>query len=111
MKKLLYLITMAMLLCTLQGCRKHVYHTYYGDIDIDTMEVYAYDLDSTPCYAVKIYDSLTVEKTKLYVGHGPVVICFNPKKNVYYKQFPSHDEHGNVVVKLDPETGEYSNDW
>lgn len=102
MRKLLIILPLMVLLCLLQGCRKHVYHTYYGDIDIDTMEVMSYDFDDSPCYVVKVIDSLTVEKTGGYAGHGSIFIYYNPHKNIYNEQFPANDEHGNAVIEFNP---------
>lgn len=102
MKKILIILPLMFAFCFLQGCRKHIYHTYYGDIDIDTMQINSYDFDDSPCYIVKTIDSLTVEEAEGYVGHGAIIIYFNPYKKTYYKQFPTNDEHGNVIVDFNP---------
>jgi len=60
MKKILIIA----ILLTMTGCREHVYHTYYGDIDIDTMDIAFYDFkDSLPCYLVHVSDLDSVEKS------------------------------------------------
>lgn len=101
MKKLFLLL--CLIAFTLFGCKgEHVFHTYYKDIDTDTMEVMMWDTDSTPCYKVHFIDSTVVEKTKGYVGHGPIIVFFNPSKNMYYRQFPANNAWGNAIMEFDP---------
>lgn len=85
-----------MVLCIFQGCRKHVYHTYYGDIDIDTIEAHPWD-EEGPVYKINV-----IERDTIY---------YKPFDKTYYKVFPSNDEHGNCVVQWDPYTGMCSVNW
>lgn len=107
MKKLIYIMFTILLVI---GCghskpaeeRQHVFHTYYGDIDIDTMKVTLTDLDGSLCYAVNYIPSDSVEKLGGFVGHGSIVYYYNPQKNCYYMEYPTHDELGNAVIECDP---------
>ena len=94
------------------GCgRKHVFHTYFGDIDIDTMEVAMYDIkDSLPCYLVKIRSIDSVEKAPGVWGYiyGPLKYYYCPQKNTYYHTFP--DNQGYSIIRgYDPYTNYYFN--
>jgi uncharacterized protein YxeA len=93
MKKILFLIAMIVLLIGCSG--KHTYHTYYGDIDTDTMTVAMYDSDSTYCYQVSevIKDSFGME----YVEY----VYFNPQKGIYYLGFPDNTGR-EVIVNYNP---------
>lgn len=89
-----------MLLLVMVGCREHVYHTYYGDIDIDTMEVAFYEIkDSLPCYLVHVSDLDSVEKSPRVWGYiyGPLKYYYCPAKDTYYHTFP--DNQGNAVLR------------
>ena len=100
MRKLVILLTILMLV----GCgRQHVYHTYYGDIDTDTMEAKLID-DNSPCYIVYTTEKDSVEKAPGIWGYiyGPIIVYYNPSKNVYYKKFHSNDENGHVIVDFSP---------
>lgn len=69
--------------------QQHVFHTYYGDIDIDTMEVAGQDIDNYNCYIVN--------------RKGKDTICYYiPSKNTYFIQIPSCNEYGNVTIDYDP---------
>lgn len=68
--------------------RKHVYKTYYGYIDVDTIEKTLEDLDGSMCYVVHT--------------EGQDTIYYNPTSDTYKIKFPSHDEYGNVVVDFEP---------
>lgn len=75
--------------------KKHVFHTYFGDIDIDTMEVALYDFkDSLPCYLVKISSVDSVEKAPGVWGYiyGPLKYYYCPQKNTYYHTFPDNQD-------------------
>lgn len=49
------------------------------------------------CYRVKVIDDDT--------------IYFKPYDKTYYIASPTQDEHHNVVVKWNPETGEMTSNW
>lgn len=100
MKKILLLITVTILLI---GCgRKHIYHTYYKDIDIDTMSIAIYDEDGSYCYQVHtiIKDSFKRGDGTLY-PNCPENIYFNPQKEVYYLGFPDN-EGREVIIDYNP---------
>ena len=78
----------------------HVYHTYYKDIDIDTMEVAIRDEDDNPFYVVKMDKECRYDGIRMYVDS--TVVYYSPKLDKYVLQFPTNDEHGNAVVDYDP---------
>ena len=84
------------------GCSKqYVYHTYYGDIDIDTMEV-AYTIDGFDWYLVRSVekDSFNWNGEWKYI-YGPIKDYYCPVNNLYEETFP--DNQGNTIVKgIDP---------
>ena len=100
MRKWVFLL----LTLSLIGCgRAHVYHTYYKDIDIDTMDV-AFERDSHNWYLVR-----HVEKDSFYwVGRwfdlkGPIKDYYCPDLDIYEETFP--DNQGRIiVVEIDPYT-------
>ena len=101
MKKIIPII--AIVLLAMASCRQHVYHTFYGEIDIDTMKVAFYDIkDSLPCYLVHVSDLDSVEKSPGVWGYiyGPLKYYYCPAKDTYYHTFP--DNQGREVVS---ETG------
>lgn len=109
MKKILIVIPLIVSSCILQGCRKHVYHTYYGDIDIDTIKPSFqryetgnnyYKVDSTA------KDSFFWQNRWFYIK-GPIITYFCPQDDVYEQYFP--DNSGRMIGKeIDP----YHNmDW
>ena len=102
MKKLFFaLITITVFI----GCSKqHIYHTYYGDINIDTMNVAFLEENGFPCYEVYTTDRDSVEKAPGVWGYieGPVHYYYCPEKDTYFHQFRSNDEHGNCIVKHFP---------
>ncbi len=108
MRKLVFLFIIVLM----AGCgRQHVYHTYYGDIDTDTMEVDFFDIkDSLPCYLIRTieYDSTEVIPGEWRYIEGPVEFYYCPNKNTYYYSFP--DNEGNRILNAyDPITHELSN--
>ena len=106
MKKIMFIIV---LLLEFTACRQHVYHTYYGDIDIDTMEVALIEIkDNQPCYRVFSKDIDSVEKALGVWGYiyGPLKYYYCPAKDTYYRTFP--DNQGNAVLRgYDPYTELY----
>lgn len=89
--------------------RQHVFHTYYGDIDTDTMEIAFFDLkDSLPCYLVHEMEMDSVEKSPGVWGYiyGPLRFYYCPQKDAYYHTFP--DNQGNHVLRgYDPYSDYY----
>ena len=79
----------------------HVYHTYYGVIDIDTMEV-AYTRNGFDWYLVRSVekDSFNWDGVWKYI-YGPIKDYYCPANNQYEETFP--DNHGNIIIKeFDP---------
>ncbi len=109
MKKLILIAIIALL--AMAGCKEHKFHTYYGDIDTDTMEIAFYDLkDHFPCYLVHVSDLDSVEKGPGVWGYiyGPLKYYYCPEKNIYFHSFP--DNHGDDILRgFDPYTNEYYN--
>lgn len=100
MKKLIYIFIGLLLLTSCNSKtsktpqnsgRQHIFHTYYGYIDTDSMEAAGLDIDGYECYVV------------CYKGID--TICYYvPAKNSYFVQIPINDEHGNITVDYDPQT-------
>ena len=86
-------------------CDSPVYHTCFGDINTDSLEVGLWDADGSPCYVVRTAALDSIEKAPGVWGciHGPVVYYYNPRKDVYYLQFPTNDEHGNAIINYNPD--------
>ena len=108
MKKIIPIIV---ILLEITACRQHIYHTYYGEIDIDTMEVALYDLkDNLPCYLVYVSELDSAEKAPGVWGYiyGPLKYYYCPAKDTYYYTFP--DNQGNAVLRgYDPYINDYYN--
>ncbi len=64
----------------------------YGKVDIDTIADKWPDNNNYYCYRVKVISDDT--------------IYLKPYDKTYYIASPTQDEHHNVVVKWNPETGE-----
>lgn len=64
----------------------------YGKVDIDTIADKWPDNNNYYCYRVKVISDDT--------------IYLKPYDKTYYIAAPTQDEHHNVVVKWNPETGE-----
>lgn len=98
MKKLIYLFV---LIIVLVSCRKHVYSTYYGEFDVDTLKRPMFTEEHYPCYTIKV-----IEKDSIILGGVvkylpcPAEILYCPKKNCYYKLMPVLGEIG--VYDFDP---------
>lgn len=94
MKKLLYLL---LLLLVLGSCKNHIYSTYYGEVDIDTLEVMLRTEEGYPCYKVKTIerDSFILDDQVKYLP-CPQQILYCPEKNCYYKLEPA--AHGETAV-------------
>lgn len=94
MKKLLYL---SLLIIVLASCRKHRFSTYYGKIDIDTLEVSMWTEEHFPCYQVKFIEKDSfIWDGVVYDLPSPQQILYCPKKNCYYKLEPA--AHGETAV-------------
>lgn len=102
MKKIPFIIVC---LLTLIGCReRHVYDTFYGTIDTDTMQATGWDLDGSPCYVVQTSqeeDSDRVDNQMLYWTYT-ATYYYNPQKDVYYESRPVNGSIGNIIVKFNP---------
>lgn len=70
---------------------------YMGKVDIDTIDVKWSDNNNNYCYRVNVI--------------GDDTIYFKPYDKTYYIASPTQDEHPNVVVKWNPETGEMTSNW
>ncbi len=98
MKKILII---AVIVMSVIGCRKqHVFHTFYGDIDIDTMK--PVKRDGAPDYYVvhvERYNSLA-EKSGLewlVVAH-----FYAPEDNTYYCRVIDSDGNYGDGIMYDP---------
>ena len=101
MKKILLLIAITELLI---GCgRKHIYHTYYKDIDTDTMPP-IHDEDGSVFYTLEItkVDSAIAKAMGL---EGLVeVIFYYPDDNKYFFQLFGSDGGESPARFFNPET-------
>ena len=101
MKKLVYF---ALLLSIILGCgRKNVYHTYFGDVNIDTVTETIIDFDSTMYYLVDIQTHLCsiAYPTETVYWKDTTWHYYNPDKDAYCYTFK--DKYGNhVILEYDP---------
>lgn len=88
------LIIILLLMACVMGCRKHVYNTYYGKMNIDTL-VHLDEVDSNNIHCIGY----------VVAQRGDTTITYNPIYKRYYFIFPTNDEHGNAVLLYDPYTG------
>ena len=82
MKKTLLFILIALLVVACS--QPHKYHTYFGDIDTDTIEVAFIDIkDGLPCYLVHVKDIDSIEKAPGVWGYlyGPLKYYYCPAKD------------------------------
>ena len=100
MKNLVYALMIILSLVSV-SCRKHVYSTYYGEFDIDTLKRPMFTEEHYPCYTIKIIerDSIFFDSIVKYLP-SPAEILYCPEKNCYYKLMPVPDEIG--VYDFDP---------
>lgn len=91
-----------MLLFITLGCskRQHVFHTYYGDIDIDTIKPEI--INGKEWYQVNNVDK---DSFKMFGEwrylKGPQIKYFCPDDSLYMAAFP--DNHGVMLAKeIDP---------
>ena len=101
MKKFLFIISIILLI----SCNKqHVYQTFYGPIDTDTLKVGMVDDNGLPCYELFVIerDSFIWDGVVKYLP-SPSAILYNPQTNKYYKTSP--DNQGRTTVSdYNPET-------
>lgn len=102
MKKFIYII-FGILLCSCtkgtSSCTKEtIYHTYYGDIDVDTMSIEG-TFDGYPYYLVHSSDKDSVEVVPgdgdWRAIDGPIYIYYCPQKDTYY--YSSPDNQGRMI--------------
>ena len=93
--------------CRPSGSGKHVFQTYYGKIDTDTMLV-AFQRDGHDWYKVHCCaeDSFNWNGEWKHLK-GPIIDFYCPDLDLYEEEFP--DNQGKrIVVGIDPYT---RNDW
>lgn len=78
------------MLISLVGCRQHVYHTYYGDIDTDTMPAIC-DYDNTLYYTLKITELDSIETSVMGIDSMVEIIFYNPSNDSYFFQLVGND--------------------
>lgn len=101
MKK--WTVVAIMALMALIGCRKrHIYHTYYGDIDIDTMEVFT-DEDGTLYYAVHTTMLDSLQAAAMGLDSVWLVDYYIPSQNKYFMMANGSDGGGSPKVYYNPE--------
>lgn len=96
MKKLLYFVSVLILAL---GCnRGNIHHTYYGDIDVDTVRDIFRDYDSTVYYLVDIQTRpcAIVYPTDTVCWEDTTWHYYNPEKDCYCYTFK--DKYGNYVI-------------
>ena len=98
MKKILALLLLFLLLVC---CRNEgVYHTYYGDINIDTMTAY-YDKGFV-CYIVNVKSVDSLQAKALGADTLYWVIYYKPSDNTYLIQVVDNYGGGGMKVEFDP---------
>ena len=100
MKKILLIILVGLIGCS----RQHIYHTYYGDINIDSIQG-VLDIDGSVYYNIQVIPldpvlSKACGKDTIYN-----VISFNPSKNVYFNRMIGNDDSYGPRVYFDPISG------
>ena len=89
--------------CECKKAKIHVFSTYYGDIDIDSMEI-AFNRDGHAWYLVRQCDkdSFNWDGEWKYLD-GPIKDFYCPDLDLYEEEFP--DNHGRrIVAEIDPYT-------
>lgn len=103
MKKLVPIVVLLILLTV--GCNKkhRVFHTYYGDFDLDTMTAIA-DRDGAHYYLVKteVLDSVTVKA--LGCEKAMIAYFYKPSTNVYFNVLYDNDGRSGLRTYFDPYT-------
>ena len=100
MKKILLI-----LLVLLAGCtRTHVYHTYYGDIDIDSLTAFE-DVDGKPYYAIKCVDMDSSIAKAMGVDTLYNIIFFKPSTEEYFNMMVGNDGNSSARIYFDPLSG------
>lgn len=105
MKKILTILPLIMVLCIFQGCknkknnnipRKHVYYTYYGLVDLDTVTDIQH-WDNKKWYRVRYSekDSFDFDGEWKYI-YGPINNYYCPTDNSYIQTEP--DNQGRIMV-------------
>lgn len=114
MKKILTVIAVVILMV---GCnkkpvqknlRKHIYYTYVGIVDMDTVQDVFADSIGDKYYRVEYLEKDSFYwQNKWFYEEGPIITYFCPKTKKYYRTFP--DNNGDMIgVDIDP----YHNmDW
>ena len=98
MKKILVLLFLTILFIS---CRNvGVYHTYYGDIDVDTMIAY-YDKGSL-CYIVNTKQVDSSQAKAMGVDTLYWVIYYKPIDNTYLLQVVDNYGEGGMRVEFNP---------
>ena len=100
MKKLLLLFT----ILVMAACgRQHVYHTYYGDIDIDTMQAFV-SPDGFKYYAVQTTVLDSAQAAAMGVDSMCLVNYYIPSQNKYFTMALGSDGGSSPMIYYDPET-------
>ena len=100
MKNLLLLFTILIM----AACgRQHVYHTYYGDIDIDTMQAFV-SPDGLKYYAVQTTVLDSAQAAAMGVDSMCLVNYYIPSQNKYFTMALGSDGGSSPMIYYDPET-------
>lgn len=99
MKKLSFLLSLVLLLF---GCeRKHVYHTYYGDIDVDTMLALP-EKDGSAYYTIKSAYLDSTITSEMQLETVLEVIFYNPSQDKYFTKWYGSDGGSSSRIYFDP---------
>lgn len=102
MKKFILIIVVVL---SIVGCREHVYHTYYGDIDTDTMPA-IHDLDSSLYYTLKITELDSAQSAAMGLEGVVEIIFYSPSKNSYFFQLFGSDGGSSQRFYFNPDSTE-----
>lgn len=104
MKKLLLIGIWAVIALVLVGCREqHVYHTYYKDIDVDTL-LPIHDEDSSVFYVLEITKVDSTIAFAMGLEGMYEVIFYCPSKDEYSFQLYGSDGGESPRRVFNPET-------
>ena len=98
MKRIIPIVVLILLMMT--SCEQHVFHTYYGDIDTDTMT--AYYENKIPFYILEKKDIDTVLSNAMGLDRAIQVVFYIPSENKYFMKWYGSDGGRSARIYFDP---------
>ena len=95
------IILLLLLVLQLISCRNEgVYHTYYGDICIDTMQ--AIIDEGSPSYIVRVRPLDSIQAKAMGLEEVIEVIFYKPLENEYFMQMYGNDGGESARIYFNP---------